>query len=159
MNDPQVLVTSYKNSTGEWIDLTECSDQEAFADLVMSTLGLDVEYTISDSADLPKCFIKNGKLEPEAFEFAQMLEVDRTTVFAYSTVSTDTAQFIVRNALTVWRCTTGSREEFAQSFVANQGYNIPLIVRDCIDFERLVKKLAEDYDFVDIASKTYVFHK
>lgn len=159
MNDPQVLVTNSANPTGVWIDLTECRNEEEFNSKCQVELGLPLNYEIHDSADLPLCFIRDHELFSEAFEFAQKDEEDRTVIFAYSTISTDIAHYIERNALAAWRYTSGSREEFAQAFVANQGFNIPPLIRDCIAYEKLVKKLEDDYIFVDIASKTYVFIK
>lgn len=159
MNDPQVLVTSVANPTGVWIDLTECCDSEDFDEKVLEVCAKN--YTISDSNDVPKCFIKNGTLDPEVFRYAQMFEVDRTTVFAYSTISTDIAQFIIENALTAWSATFDSRADFARDKVKR----LPIInglihgLSDCIDYDKLATKLEDQYIFVEITSKTYVFLK
>lgn len=158
MNDPQVLVTNKANPTGVWIDLTECRDEEAFYDLVIEGIGTYPDYIVSESDDVPKCYIQDGKLHPYAFEFAQRDEEQRTIVFAYSTISTDIANWLIPNALKAWENTVNSRAELAKTYVEQVTSLEPRIL-DCIDYDKLASKLEEFYDFVDIASKTYVFNK
>lgn len=161
MSDPQVLVTNKANPTGAWIDLVQCCTQENFDAEVISQLNIQYDdtegFTISDSSDLPKCYIEKGKLHPYAFEFAQMHEQDRTIIFAYSTISTDIANFLYQNALQAYQGVEPDREAFAANHLSM--YNIPQYIKDCVDLEKFVKHLEDEYIFVDIASKTYVFTK
>jgi hypothetical protein len=159
MNDPQVLVTSKANPTGVWIDLVQCCNAEDFKAEVASVLNTETEdYVISDSTDVPKCFIKNGVLSAEAFDYAKEHEHDRTVIFAYSTISTDIDQYLARNALGALRSVNSDRQVFAKSWV-RLSFDLADIIYDSLDWEAMAKKLEDQYIFVDIASKTYVFHK
>lgn len=160
MNDPQVLVTSVDNPTGVWIDLTECCDSEEFDEKVLKELCAS-NYVVSDSHDIPKCFIKNGSLDPEVFRYARYSESDRTIVFAYSKISTDPSTYILKNAFDQWVATHASPSDFAREQVKH----LPIIaavlpyLSDCIDYDKLAAKFEQDHIFVEITSKTYVFLK
>lgn len=159
MNDPQILVTNSANPTGVWIDLTECStlqEFEALADEQLNTETLDI--IVSDSADVPKCFIKNGMLSPEAIDFAQKDEEQRTIIFAYSTISTDIDQYLAQNAENAFWGTAENREEFAKGWT-QAGFDLADVIYDSLDWTKLATKLEDLFIFVDIASKTYVFNK